>query len=131
MLIKTLLNKVERFKSFVYGSTCVMLVDGVEALVIDIEPRRNSRPVCPECGKRRSLYDRQPQRFFEYLPVWTFKCYYRYAPRRVDCPACGVKVEALPWGYGKERMTFSSQVFLARWAKRLSWKETADIFETS
>ncbi len=24
MLIKTLLNKVERFKSFVYGSICVM-----------------------------------------------------------------------------------------------------------
>ncbi|MCK9172659.1 MAG: ISL3 family transposase, partial [Desulfuromonas thiophila] len=42
MLIKALLNKVERYKSFVYGSICVMLVDGVEALVIDIEPRRNS-----------------------------------------------------------------------------------------
>jgi transposase len=28
-------------------------------------------------------------------------------------------------------MTFSYQVFLARWAKRLSWKETAEIFETS
>lgn len=131
MLIKTLLNKVERFKSFVYGSTHVMLVHGVEALVIDIEPRRNSRPVCPECGKRRNVYDRQPQRLFEYLPVWSFKAYYRYAPRRVKCPTCGVLVEALPWGYGKERMTFSYQVFLARWAKRLSWKETADIFETS
>jgi hypothetical protein len=131
MLIKTLLNKVEQFKSFVYGTIQVMLVDGVEALVIDIEPRRNSQPVCPECGKRRNVYDRQPQRLFEYLPVLTFKSYYRYAPRRVDCPTCGVKVEALPWGYGKERITFSYQVFLARWAKRLSWKETAEIFETS
>ncbi len=28
-------------------------------------------------------------------------------------------------------MTFSYQVYLSRWAKRLSWKETADIFETS
>ena len=131
MLIKTLLNKVERFKSFVYGSIRVTLVDGVEALVIDIEPRRNSRPICPECGKQRSVYDRQPQRLFEYLPIWSFKAYFRYAPRRVKCPEHGVKVEALPWGYGKERMTFSYQVFLARWAKRLSWKETADIFETS
>jgi len=131
MLIKTLLNKVERFKSFVYGSIRVKLVGGVEALVIDIEPRRNSRPICPECGKQRSVYDRQPQRLFEYLPVWSFKAYFRYAPRRVKCPELGIKVEALPWGYGKERMTFSYQVFLARWAKRLSWKETADIFETS
>lgn len=131
MLIKTLLNKVERFKSFVYGSTQVMLVNGVEALVLDIEPRRNSQPTCPECGKRRSMYDRQPARLFEYVPIWAFKVYFRYAPRRVRCPLHGVKVEALPWGYGKERMTFSYQVYLARWAKRLSWQETADIFETS
>jgi transposase len=108
-----------------------MLIGGTEALVIDIEPRRNSRPICPECGKRRIAYDRQPQRLFEYLPVWSFKVYFRYAPRRVKCPEHGVKVESLPWGYGKERMTFSYQVFLTRWAKRLSWKETADIFETS
>jgi len=131
MLIKTLLNKVERFKSFVYGSIRVMIVDGQDALVIDIDPRRNSWPVCPECGKRRKAYDRQQQRLFEYLPVWTFKVYFRYAPRRVSCPEHGVKVESMPWGYGKERMTFSYQVFLSRWAKRLSWKETADIFETS
>ena len=131
MLIKTLLNKVERFKSFVYGAVCVTLVGGTEALVIDIVPRRNSGPICPECAKRRAVYDRQPQRLFEYLPVWSFKVYFRYAPRRVKCPEHGVKVESLPWGYGKERMTFSYQVYLSRWAKRLSWKETADIFETS
>ena len=131
MLIKTLLNKVERFKSFVYGTACVTLVGGTEALVIDIVPRRNSGPICPECTKRRTVYDRQPQRLFEYIPVWSFKVYFRYAPRRVKCPEHGVKVESLPWGYGKERMTFSYQVYLSRWAKRLSWKETADIFETS
>jgi len=131
MLIKTLLNKVEHFKSFVYGTTQIMLVAGVEALVVDITARRNSKPLCPVCGKKGSVYDRQAIRFFEYVPIWTFKVYFRYAPRRVACPNHGIKVEALPWGYGKERMTFSYQVYLARWAKRLSWKETADIFETS
>ena len=131
MLIKTLLNKVERFKSFVYGSVCVMLVGGTEALVIDIKPRRNSRPICPECCKPGTVYDHQPQRLYEYLPVWSFKVYFRYAPRRVKCPEHGVKVEALPWAYGKERTTLSYQVFLARWAKRLSWQETARVFETS
>jgi len=131
MLIKTLLNKVERFKSFVYGSVSVMLVAGTEAVVIDIEPRRNSRPICPECRKGCMIYDRQPYRLYEYLPIWTFKAYFRYAPRRVKCPEHGVKVEALPWAYGKERTTISYQVFLARWAKRLSWQETARVFETS
>ena len=131
MLIKTLLNKVERFKSFVYGAVSIKLVGDEDALVIDLVARRNSRPVCPECGKVGPMYDRQPERLFEYLPVWTFKVFFRYAPRRVNCSVHGVKVEAMPWAYGKERMTFSYQVYLARWAKRLSWKEVADIFETS
>ncbi len=131
MQIKTLLNKVERFKSFVYGSACVTMIDGTEALVIDIVPRSNSKPVCPECRKAGTVYDRQPARLFVYLPIWTFKTFFRYAPRRVKCPEHGVKVEALPWAYGKERTTISYQVFLARWAKRLSWQETARIFETS
>ena len=131
MLIKTLLNKVERFKSFIYGNSKLMTVGGSEALIVDIKPRRNSMPECPECGKRGKAYDTQPVRLFEYVPVWSFKVYLRYAPRRVCCLRHGIKVEALPWGYGKEQMTISYQVYLARWAKRLSWKETADIFKTS
>lgn len=85
MLIKTLLNNVVRFKSFVYDSIIVMMVKGVEASVIDIKPRINSQSICLECGKRGTSYDRQPQRLFEYLPIWSFKRYLRYAPRRVQC----------------------------------------------
>jgi len=131
MLIKTLLNKVERFKSFIYGESRLGTVGGVDALIIDIKPRRNSRPICPECGKRGRTHDKQRARLFEYVPIWTFKVFFRYAPRRVACPTHGIRVEAMPWGYGKEQMTISYQVYLARWAKRLSWKETADIFKTS
>jgi transposase len=40
-------------------------------------------------------------------------------------------VEFIPWADGKEQMTTTYKIYLARWAKRLSWKETADIFETS
>jgi hypothetical protein len=47
MLIKTLLNKVERFKSFIYHSIGVLLVDGVEALVVGIKLRLNSQLICP------------------------------------------------------------------------------------
>lgn len=131
MLIKTLLNKVERFKSFIYGDSRLTTVNGADSLIIDIKPRRNSKPECPECGKRCKTYDTQPARLFEYVPIWVFKVFFCYAPRRVACPDHGVRVEAMPWGFGKEQMTISYQVFLARWARRLSWKETADIFETS
>lgn len=131
MLIKTLLNKIEHFKSFVYGNSRLTVIDGVDALIIEIKARRNSKPECPECGKRGKTHSKQPVRLFEYVPIWAFKVFFSYAPRRVICPAHGVKVEAMPWGYGKEQMTISYQVYLARWAKRLSWKETADIFKTS
>jgi hypothetical protein len=47
-----------------------MLVDGTEALVIDIEPRRNSRPIYPDRDEPPgTVYDHQPQRLFEYLPI--------------------------------------------------------------
>ena len=131
MLLKTVLNKVEHFKSFVFGKTRFVAVNGFDALVIDIKPRKNSKPECSECRRRCKVHDLLPERLFEYVPFLAFKFYFRYAPRRVKCPKCGIKVEAMPWGYGKEQMTISYQVYLARWAKRLSWKETADIFKTS
>ena len=131
MLIKTLLNKVEHFKSFVYKAVSFAVVYGSEALVVDLVARSNSRPECPECGKLCVTYDTRGARFFEYMPLWQYKVYFRYSPRRVRCPVHGVKVEALPFASGKEQMTTSYKVYLARWARRLSWKEVADIFETS
>jgi hypothetical protein len=51
--------------------------------------------------------------------------------RRVDCRDCGVKVEALPWANGKHTLTTAYMLFLAQWARKLSWKETAQSFRTS
>ena len=51
--------------------------------------------------------------------------------RRVDCRDCGVKVEALPWANGKHTLTRAYMLFLAQWARKLSWKETARSFRTS
>jgi len=131
MLIKTLLNNVVRFKSFVYDSIIVMMMEGVEASVIDIKPRINSQSICLECGKRGTSHDRQPQRLFEYLPIWSFKC--TCAMRRAvsNVPTHGIKIEALAWGQSRGQMTFSYQTYLTGLARRLSCKETAKIFGTS
>src|ERR1700723_469754 len=52
--------------------------------------------------------------------------------RRVNRRRCGVvAVEEVPWGDGKRTLTKAYMVFLARWARRLSWKETAESFRTS
>ncbi len=55
-----------------------------------------------------------------------------YAMRRVDCRRCGsVNVEEVPWGDGKRTLEKAYMLFLARWARRLSWKGTAEGFRTS
>jgi len=131
MLIKTLLNKVEKFKSFVYKSVKFDSVMGTEVLVVQIVARSNSKPECSVCGKQCSVYDTKRHRLYEYVPLWSFQVYLRYAPRRVNCPVDGIRVERVPWAQGKEQMTTTYKIFLARWAKRLTWKETAKIFKSS
>ena len=59
------------------------------------------------------------------MPLWGMAVSFLYAMRRVNCPKCGVKVEQVPWADGKCHLTTSYRWFLARWAKRLSWKEVA------
>src|SRR5664279_5561418 len=54
-----------------------------------------------------------------------------YAPRRVECAEHGVVVEHIPWSDGKRPVTCAMMGFLARWARRLSWRETARAFRTS
>jgi transposase len=52
--------------------------------------------------------------------------------RRVGCRRCdAVVVEEVPWSDGKRTLTRAYMLFLARWARRLSWKETAEAFRTS
>ena len=57
--------------------------------------------------------------------------FFVYAMRRVDCRTCGVMVERVPWATGKGHLTTSYRWFLARWAKRLSWTDTAAAFNTT
>ncbi len=131
MLVKTILNRVQKFKSFVYGAVRWIDYEGEPALEVELRARANSRPLCSGCGRARPGYDRLPTRRFEFVPLWGLKVFFRYAPRRVDCPGCGVRVEHLPWALGKSRLTQGYAWFLARWAKRLSWKEVAEAFRMS
>ena len=132
MHLKTILNRVHPLKSFVYAKA--RMIDSPEGPTIEvtIEPRANSRPFCSGCGRRRRGYDRQPHpRRFQFIPLWGMAVSFLYAMRRVDCPRCGVTVEMVPWAEGKNHLTVAYRWFLARWAKRLAWKEVADAFRTT
>jgi transposase len=131
MQLKTILNRIEHFKSFVYSGARLIESDGKLAIEVTIAARANGRPICSRCQQVRPGYDRLPVRRFEYVPLWAIPVFFLYAMRRVDCPTCGFVVEQVPWGDGKCHLTTRYRWFLARWAKRLSWKEVADVFHTS
>jgi transposase len=131
MRLQTILNRVEKFKSFVYGEA--ELVEGADGLflLVQIRPRRNGRAFCSGRGRRGPTYDRLEQRQFEFVPLWGILVFFVYRMRRVNCKRCGVTVEMVPWSEGKNQLTTTYRWFLAAWAKRLSWSEVGSIFRTS
>jgi len=127
MRIKTVLNRVHKVKGFVYEK---VRFNG-DQIEVEIRPRKGSRPICSGCGRPGPGYDTLPQRRFAFVPLWAISVFLIYARRRVACPSCGVRAEQIPWGAGKHHLTHAYAVFLARWARRLSWREVSLIFATS
>jgi transposase len=129
--LKTILNRVEKMRSFVYGGVEFVETGRGPSLEIEIRGRANGRARCSGCGRPRPGYDTLPARRFEYVPLWGFLVFFVYAMRRVDCATCGVTVEQVPWTSGKRRLTTTYAWFLARWAKRMTWTDVARAFRTS
>lgn len=115
-----------------YTGCRLKLIGGRNALVVEIEPRKNGLTECSICGKACPIYDHiSDYRQFEFIPLWNIPVYFRYTMRRVDCKDCGIRVERVPWAEGKSPVTKPFALFLAQWAKKLSWKETAESFCTT
>ncbi len=130
MHIKTLLNHVTKFKGFVFQNP--QLCRRSNKLLIPVVPRKNSKPICSRCGQPGSAYDHLQQRQFFLPPIWNIMVVLVYTMRRVDCRFCGkVIVEQVPWSTGKSPVTKQFAAFLAFWARKLSWKETAVSFRVS
>lgn len=132
LLIETVLNKCYKFKSFVYrNSRLGEDKAGLKKIVVDVFSRKNSQGQCSQCLEKGPVYDHLEERRFLFVPLWGFKVELSYMPRRINCKLCGVKVEWLPWSEGKSHLTNAFRIFLARWAKRVSWKETGKVFGVS
>ena len=132
MQLKTILNRVTNYKSFVFGK--IEIVESISGKLIEVEvqPRKNGQRICSGCSKVRPGYDTMPSaRRFDFVPMWGMAVIFIYCMRRVNCPDCGVRVEEVPWADGKSPVTHELKWFLAKWAKLMSWKEVATAFRVS
>lgn len=130
--VKTLLNCIQHFAGFVYREVRFRRRgDKPWRVEVRLEAHRSMRGKCSECRRPAPGYDRLPERWWLFVPLWGIKTYFLYAPRRVQCPEHGVVVEHIPWSEGKRPLTTAMMGFLARWARHLSWRQTARSFQTS
>jgi len=129
MELITILNQCYRHRGFVYHHA--RFSADKKSIEIQVRPRERSAAICSGCGKPAPGYDHLPERRFEFIPLWGFLIFLLYQMRRVQCRSCGVVVETVPWSDGKHQLTKAYMLLLARWARKLSWKETAETFHTS
>ena len=130
MELPTILNRCHHLRGFVYHRA--RFSPDHKSIELSVRPRKGSAAICSRCHQPAPGYDQLTERRFEFIPLWGFFVFLLYTMRRVDCRRCGaVVVEEVPWGDGKRTLTRAYMLFLARWARRLSWKETAQAFRTS
>jgi transposase len=129
MDLTTILNQCHRVPGFVYEGA--RFSTDKTRIEVRVRPRRGADATCSGCRQRGPGYDHLGERRFEFIPVWGFLVVFLYRMRRVNCRRCGVVVEEVPWGSGKHHLTKVYMQFLAHWARKLSWTEVAESFQTS
>ena len=129
MRLISLRNHCYHFPGFV--NVVARLCEHNKSIEVEVRPRVGSKAKCSICHRPGATHDHLGVRRFEFVPFWGFMVFLLYRMRRVDCRQCGVKVEEVPWGCGKHQMSTAYVLFLAHWARKLSWKETALSFRTS
>jgi len=108
-------------------------------LVAEIKPIHGRLPRCGCCGRqvRRTKGHAKPRRWRD-LMIRKVPLVLAYTARRVVCPACGVRVEQVPWADRWSRVTKSLTRAVAKLARktdlstvatqyRVNWKTVASI----
>lgn len=108
-------------------------------LVVSVRPtQRRSR--CGRCGRRAPRYDRRPVRRWLHLPWGRSSVELFYAPWRVSCRRCGVRVERVAWAPEAGRFTYAFEELAAYLAQvtdktqvmrllGIAWKTVGSIVE--
>lgn len=129
--VKAILNHVHPIRGFVYEDERLVRRGNRRCLEVTIRPHAQRGPLCGVCRKPGTCHGHTEERKWTFVPLLGLEVTLKYTPRRVDCATDGVRVEFMPWNEGKRPTACAMMQFLGNWARRLSWKETAEIFKVS
>jgi transposase len=99
-------------------------------VVVQIDRLDHRRLQCGECGSlvERVAPSRRPGRRWRDLALREDIVYLAYAPYRVWCSRCGLRVERLPWAGKWNRVTHALARAVASLARELTWSAVAHHF---
>lgn len=104
--------------------------EGEGALVVHVERLGYRRLRCGACGLEapRVAPTRRPERQWRDLAMREHRVWLVYAPYRVWCEQCGLRVERIPWAEPWQRVTHSLTRAVAALARELNWAAVAAHF---
>ena len=85
MQLKTILNSVTNYKSFIFGKCQIVETDQAKVIEVEVRPRSNGLRICSGCCKVTPGYDTMstPRRF-DFVPMWGMAVVFIYFMRRVN-----------------------------------------------
>jgi len=99
-------------------------------LVAQVDRLPSRRLCCGECGRpaAKVAATRRPARRWQDLALRDQPLWLVYAPHRVWCSTCGLRVERIPWAEKWQRVTHALVRAVATLARKLDWASVAAHF---
>ncbi|MGM0568934.1 MAG: helix-turn-helix domain-containing protein, partial [Elusimicrobiota bacterium] len=82
---------------------------------------KGSKFNCPECNKRRSVYDTKDKEW-RHLNFFEHECYLHARTPRTDCDECGVHLVEVPWARPQSGFTLLFEAMVMELAKMMPVK---------
>src|SRR3972149_12151684 len=109
LALKTLLNRVEPLKGFVYESSRISppadgrrgsLMARAPRIEIGLRAHQSKLGKCSQCLLPAPGYARLAGRYFQFVPLWGMATWFVYEPRRLECARFGIHVGFVPGAFG-------------------------------
>jgi transposase len=104
------------------GASVIDVSFTADRVVVTARLRRRRR-VCSQCGqmgRQLEIHDRRVKRW-RHLDLGASRCWIECELRRMRCPDCGVRVEAVPWARPRARHTRDFEDTVAWLAQQMAF----------
>lgn len=112
------------------GASVERVTFAQQGIVVGVRLRRRGR-VCSRCGQQVAATHDTSRRRWRHLDLGGARCYLEATLRRVRCPDCGVRVEAVPFARAGARHTRAFDALVAFLAQQMAATPLARLLRLS